>query len=50
MGTGVADRAIGLDDVGVPAHVALGGRRQGLVLPVLDLPLNDIVATLAEVV
>lgn len=46
----VAYSAIGLDYVGVSADVALGCHRQRLVLPVLNLPLDDVVAALAKVV
>lgn len=50
MGTSVTDRAIGLDDRLLVAVVAPGLGSQRLVLPVVDLPLDDVVASLAEAV
>ncbi len=50
MRAGVAYCAIGLDYVRLSADIALGCHGQGLVLPVLNLPLDDVVAALAEVV
>ena len=50
MCTSVTDRAIGLDDRLLVAVVAPGLGSQRLVLPVVDLPLDDVVASLAEAV
>jgi len=50
VGTSVTDRAIGLDDRLLVAMVAAGLGSQRLILPVVDLPLNDVVASPAEAV
>ena len=50
MGTSVTDRAIGLDDRLLVAMVAPGLGSQRLILPVVDLPLDDVVASPAEAV
>ena len=50
VGTSVTDRAIGLDDRLLVAMVAPGLGSQRLILPVVDLPLDDVVASPAEAV
>ena len=50
MSTSVTDRAIGLDDRLLVAMVTAGLGSQRLILPVVDLPLDYVVATLAEAV
>ena len=50
VGTSVTDRAIGLDDRLFIAVVAAGLGTQRLILPVVNLPLDDFIASSAEAV